>query len=200
MTVSGEPGAVGWRFFLWWMLAFLNFPIDGFLALVLVGSVDGALSGALGGALALPLRGGRERRTPRGERHEPARIPRASRCGAQLLGGSLADPPHQEAQPTFAAALRPSTLLVPDFPRTFCSLGGGCKCSPPPEEAVRGTGPGLPAQVYNLRKVGPGAAGTAGLAACGYPTRPRGRRSGLIVLALARPTPLVGRYRGGRRG
>ena len=34
------------------MLAFLNFPIDGFLALVLVGSVDGALSGALGGALA----------------------------------------------------------------------------------------------------------------------------------------------------
>ena len=51
MTVSGEPGAVGWRFFLWWMLAFLNFPIDGYLALVLVGSVDGALSGALGGAL-----------------------------------------------------------------------------------------------------------------------------------------------------
>ena len=42
----------GWRFFLWWMLAFLGFPIGGWLALVLVGSVDGAVSGALGGALA----------------------------------------------------------------------------------------------------------------------------------------------------
>ncbi len=52
MTVSGEPGAVGWRFFLWWMLAFLGFPIGGLLALVLVGSVDGVVSGALGGALA----------------------------------------------------------------------------------------------------------------------------------------------------
>ena len=41
----------GWRFFLWWMLAFLGFPIGGLLALVLVGSVDGALSGAVGGAL-----------------------------------------------------------------------------------------------------------------------------------------------------
>ena len=42
----------GWRFFLWWMLAFLGFPIGGLLAIVLVGSVDGAVSGALGGALA----------------------------------------------------------------------------------------------------------------------------------------------------
>jgi hypothetical protein len=52
VTVSAEPGAVGWRFILWWMLAFLGFPIGGELALVVVGSVDGALSGALGGALA----------------------------------------------------------------------------------------------------------------------------------------------------
>jgi hypothetical protein len=46
------PRTGGWRFFLWWMLAFLGFPIGGLLAIVLVGSVDGALSGALGGALA----------------------------------------------------------------------------------------------------------------------------------------------------
>ena len=52
MTTSDEPGAVGWRFFLWWMLAFLGFPIGGLLALVLVGSVDGVVSGALAGALA----------------------------------------------------------------------------------------------------------------------------------------------------
>src|SRR5918999_5867180 len=49
---STEPRAAGWRFFLWWMLAFLGFPIGGLLALVLVGSVEGGLSGALGGALA----------------------------------------------------------------------------------------------------------------------------------------------------
>jgi hypothetical protein len=42
----------GWRFFLWWMLAFLGFPIGGWLAFVLVGSVEGVVSGALGGALA----------------------------------------------------------------------------------------------------------------------------------------------------
>jgi hypothetical protein len=52
VTVSDEPSAVGWRFFLWWMLAFLGFPLGGELALVLVGSVDGVASGALGGALA----------------------------------------------------------------------------------------------------------------------------------------------------
>jgi hypothetical protein len=46
------PRTGGWRFFLWWMLAFLAFPLGGWLAFVLVGSVDGALSGALGGALA----------------------------------------------------------------------------------------------------------------------------------------------------
>jgi hypothetical protein len=49
---SGKPEAGGRRFLLWWMLAFLGFPIGGLLAFVLVGSVDGAVSGALGGALA----------------------------------------------------------------------------------------------------------------------------------------------------
>jgi hypothetical protein len=52
VPASDEPRAVGWRFFLWWMLAFLGFPIGGLLALVLVGSVEGAASGALAGALA----------------------------------------------------------------------------------------------------------------------------------------------------
>ena len=41
MTVSNEPSAGGWRFFLWWMLAFLGFPLGGLLALVLVGSWTG---------------------------------------------------------------------------------------------------------------------------------------------------------------
>jgi hypothetical protein len=49
---SDKSRTGGWRFFLWWMLAFLGFPIGGLLAFVLVGSVDGAVSGALGGALA----------------------------------------------------------------------------------------------------------------------------------------------------
>jgi hypothetical protein len=49
---SHDPRAAGWRFFLWWMLTFLGFPLGGLLALVLVGSVEGVLSGALGGALA----------------------------------------------------------------------------------------------------------------------------------------------------
>jgi hypothetical protein len=49
---SDESRAAGWRFFLWWMLAFLGFPIGGLLALMVVGSVEGAASGALGGALA----------------------------------------------------------------------------------------------------------------------------------------------------
>jgi hypothetical protein len=49
---SDDRRAGGWRFFLWWMLAFLGFPLGGFLALVLVGSMEGAVSGALGGALA----------------------------------------------------------------------------------------------------------------------------------------------------
>ena len=52
MTASDGPGAVGWRFFLWWMLAFLGFPVGGQLALIVVGPVEGAVSGALGGALA----------------------------------------------------------------------------------------------------------------------------------------------------
>ena len=49
---SDDPSTGGWRFFLWWMLAFLGFPLGGFLALVVVGSMEGAVSGALGGALA----------------------------------------------------------------------------------------------------------------------------------------------------
>ena len=52
MAGSDEPRTAGWRFFLWWMLAFLGFPIGGLLALVVVGSVEGVLSGALGGTLA----------------------------------------------------------------------------------------------------------------------------------------------------
>jgi hypothetical protein len=49
---SDDPRAAGWRFFLWWMLAFLGFPLGGFLALIVVGSMEGVVSGALGGALA----------------------------------------------------------------------------------------------------------------------------------------------------
>ena len=49
---SDESSTGGWRFFLWWMLAFLGFPLGGYLAFVLVGSVEGVASGALGGALA----------------------------------------------------------------------------------------------------------------------------------------------------
>ena len=52
VTDSDDPSTVGWRFFLWWMLAFVGFPLGGFLALMVVGSVDGVVSGALGGALA----------------------------------------------------------------------------------------------------------------------------------------------------
>jgi hypothetical protein len=49
---SDESRAAGWRFFLWWMLAFLGFPLGGLLALMVVGPVEEVLSGALGGALA----------------------------------------------------------------------------------------------------------------------------------------------------
>ena len=52
MSDSADPRAGGWRFFLWWMLAFLGFPLGGLLAFVVVGSVEGVVSGALGGALA----------------------------------------------------------------------------------------------------------------------------------------------------
>ena len=52
MTASDGSGAVGWRVFLWWMLAFLGFPVGGLLALMAVGPLEGAVSGALGGALA----------------------------------------------------------------------------------------------------------------------------------------------------
>jgi hypothetical protein len=52
VTDGDDPNTGGWRFFLWWMLAFLGFPIGGLLALVLVGSVEGAGSSALGGAVA----------------------------------------------------------------------------------------------------------------------------------------------------
>jgi hypothetical protein len=47
-----QPRAGGRHFFLWWMPAFLGFPLGGELALLVVGPVEGALSGALGGALA----------------------------------------------------------------------------------------------------------------------------------------------------
>ena len=52
MSNSADPRTGGWRFFLWWMLAFLSFPIGGELAFIVVGPVEGAVSGALGGALA----------------------------------------------------------------------------------------------------------------------------------------------------
>jgi hypothetical protein len=52
VTDSDDPSTGGWRFFLWWMLAFLGFPLGGFLAFLMVGSVEGVVSGALGGALA----------------------------------------------------------------------------------------------------------------------------------------------------
>lgn len=42
----------GRRFFLFWMLAFLGFPLGGSAALLVVGSIDGAVEGAVGGALA----------------------------------------------------------------------------------------------------------------------------------------------------
>ena len=47
-----DPSTGGWRFLLWWMLAFLSFPLGGLLALIVVGPVEGVVSGALGGALA----------------------------------------------------------------------------------------------------------------------------------------------------
>ncbi|QIN82194.1 hypothetical protein GBA63_05695 [Rubrobacter tropicus] len=50
--MSAGGGSVGWRFFLWWMLAFLGFPIGGLLAFIVVGSIGGTASGALAGALA----------------------------------------------------------------------------------------------------------------------------------------------------
>jgi hypothetical protein len=52
VTVNYEPSPIRWRFFLWWMLAFLGFPLGGLLALVLVGSIDGVASGAVAGASA----------------------------------------------------------------------------------------------------------------------------------------------------
>ena len=58
MAGSDKSKTGGWRFFLWWMLAFLGFPLGGLLALVLVGSVEGVASGALGGALAGAVIGG----------------------------------------------------------------------------------------------------------------------------------------------
>ena len=52
MIASNQQRAAGWRFFLWWMLTFLGFPLGGVLALLVVGSIDGAASAALAGALA----------------------------------------------------------------------------------------------------------------------------------------------------
>jgi len=42
----------GGRFFLFWMLAFLGFPLGGFLAVLVVGPVEGVFPAALAGALA----------------------------------------------------------------------------------------------------------------------------------------------------
>jgi hypothetical protein len=39
VTDSDDPSTGSWRFFLWWMLAFLGFPLGGLLAFVLVGPV-----------------------------------------------------------------------------------------------------------------------------------------------------------------
>jgi hypothetical protein len=39
VTDSDDPSTGGGSFFLWWMLAFVGFPLGGILALVLVGSV-----------------------------------------------------------------------------------------------------------------------------------------------------------------
>jgi hypothetical protein len=52
VTDSDEPSTFRWRFFLWWMLAFLGLPLDGLLALMLVASVDGVTSGAVAGGSA----------------------------------------------------------------------------------------------------------------------------------------------------
>ena len=40
MAGSGKSRAGGRRFFPWWMLAFLGFPLGGLLALMVVGPVD----------------------------------------------------------------------------------------------------------------------------------------------------------------
>jgi hypothetical protein len=52
IVISSERPRTGWRFFLWWMLTFLGFPLGGVLALLVVGSIEGAATGALAGALA----------------------------------------------------------------------------------------------------------------------------------------------------
>lgn len=52
MVANYRAREAGWRFFLWWMLTFLGFPLGGVLALLVVGSIDGPASGVLGGALA----------------------------------------------------------------------------------------------------------------------------------------------------
>ena len=41
----------GGRFFLYWMLAFLGFPLGGLLAILVVGSIGGVLSAVLAGAV-----------------------------------------------------------------------------------------------------------------------------------------------------
>lgn len=40
------------RFFVYWMVAFLGFPLGGLLAILVVGSIGGLVSGALAGVLA----------------------------------------------------------------------------------------------------------------------------------------------------
>ncbi|MBA3584958.1 MAG: hypothetical protein H0W36_10615 [Gemmatimonadetes bacterium] len=51
--MSNNGNGRAWRWFIFsWMFAFLGFPIGGFLAFLLVGSIEGVVSAALGGALA----------------------------------------------------------------------------------------------------------------------------------------------------
>jgi len=52
IVISRDRPRAGWRFFLWWMVTFLSFPLGGVVALLVVGSIEGAASGALAGALA----------------------------------------------------------------------------------------------------------------------------------------------------
>ena len=52
MIESYDTSVLGWRFFLWWMLAFLGIPVGGYIAFELVGPVEGVVSGAMAGALA----------------------------------------------------------------------------------------------------------------------------------------------------
>jgi hypothetical protein len=51
-TSAQSPRGTGRRFFLWWVLAFLGFPLGGLLAITAAGPVEGVLTAALAGVLA----------------------------------------------------------------------------------------------------------------------------------------------------